>query len=599
MIVPPGTNLMVLADSLPASTRLYNLLYRRASAQNHEGLTVGGFQNMTGAGTKTLHELMCLCEQLWGSDSRSIEALTPGSKPLPILPPLEKESDFSVAIAPLVKAAVEFYGCSTVSDVLDLDLPQLAAHLNLDAKLGGTPASHFSEVGPYSAALLDRLTANGVVEERDELVIRGRLLAVKPRSYRDIGVQLGITAEAVRQHAQRVEVRLEALAGAELPAIVNIVGTSIGDIAADDDVDREIASLFTGSDHDSIVVDLARVLVRGRLGYQTVNGVSTNRDGDAECARLEDWLEAASDDSGLVSENMFLAELCNETWRSRLELVKTRLKLNRYNGQLTVRTARAPRVKAAILAIGRPATKQEIADVAGLAADQLSAPLSEIESVARATKDTWGLRIWIDDEYDGVAGEIAQRIEAGQGTVALKDLIEELPEKFGVSESSVRAYAATQRFRITDGQVTFAGAGSLSFAAFDDVIDGLDDEGHPYWTFLAEERYWDGYSVPGVPSAIVAHLGCEPDSNIRMNIKYPPGCRRLSVNWSTTSPSGPNIGYVTDPLTTLGASPGQTIRLVLTPGELRFELHHTPKDDAQRTSASSIAERMKNRRRVL
>ena len=63
MIVPPGTNLMVLADSLPASTRLYNLLYRRASAQNHEGLTVGGFQNMTGAGTKTLHELMCLCEQ--------------------------------------------------------------------------------------------------------------------------------------------------------------------------------------------------------------------------------------------------------------------------------------------------------------------------------------------------------------------------------------------------------------------------------------------------------------------------------------------------------------------------------------------------------
>mgnify|MGYP003381636513 CR=1 FL=1 len=34
-------------------------------------------------------------EQLWGSDSRSIEALTPGSKPLPILPPLEKESDFS------------------------------------------------------------------------------------------------------------------------------------------------------------------------------------------------------------------------------------------------------------------------------------------------------------------------------------------------------------------------------------------------------------------------------------------------------------------------------------------------------------------------
>ena len=70
---------------------------------------------------------------------------------------------------------------------------------------------------------------------------------------------------------------------------------------------------------------------------------------------------------------------------------------------LALRDTAKARVKAALLEIGEPATREDIANVCGLPADRISGQLSAIPSVARASKDSWGLVEWVDDVYDGIA----------------------------------------------------------------------------------------------------------------------------------------------------------------------------------------------------
>ena len=84
-------------------------------------------------------------------------------------------------------------------------------------------------------------------------------------------------------------------------------------------------------------------------------------------------------------------------------------------------------MKAALLHIGSPANKAEIAEQSGLTERQVGAALSQIESVARADKTRWGLREWIDDIYEGIPAEIVQRINEDGGSTRLNRLLEELP----------------------------------------------------------------------------------------------------------------------------------------------------------------------------
>ena len=174
--------------------------------------------------------------------------------------------------------------------------------------------------------------------------------------------------------------------------------------------------------------------------------------------------------------------------------------LHDFHGILALRDTTKARVKAALMSIGRSATRDEIASVCGFEDSQtVGATLSNIPSVARADKERWGLREWIDDEYDGIIGEILQRIEEDGGTTTTERLLTELPSKFNVSPASVRAYMQTPRFEIRDGSVSLASTSRIQLRDLDDVIHGRDDSGAPYWTFVVESRYFEGYSVVGVP----------------------------------------------------------------------------------------------------
>ena len=231
---------------------------------------------------------------------------------------------------------------------------------------------------------------------------------------------------------------------------------------------------------------------------------------------------------------------------------------------------------------------------------RVGAHLSNVPSVVRADKDRWGLKEWIDDEYDGIVGEIIQRIKEDGGATATERLMRELPSKFNVSASSVRAYMYSPRFVIRDGLISVASVSSLRLRHLDDVIDGREPAGAPYWTFAVEDRFFGGYSVTGVPPEFAKALGCEPEGITSVRIANLPDCRALSLSWRLASTTGVTMGYVATPLERLDLRSGQRARVTIR-GHLLVELTRESDQAPPRSGsdADAILVQMKRRRRAL
>ena len=269
-------------------------------------------------------------------------------------------------------------------------------------------------------------------------------------------------------------------------------------------------------------------------------------------------------------------------------------------GVFSIRDSDKACVKAALLSIGRPATRQEIAQVCGFSENQAGSHLSVIPSVCKADKAQWGLRKWIDDEYAGIVGEIIQRIEEGGGATTTKRLLEELPGKFGVTASSVRAYMNTPKFAVRDGSISIASKSAVRLRELDDVIDGRDHCDAPYWTFPVEARFLNGYSATGVPPEFAQALGCDPDGRTRLRIENLPDCPGISLSWPLASTTGASLGCLADPLRRLGLEPRQRVR-VTARGRCLVELSTDDGNPAEHrdSEAASVLKRMMKRRRVL
>jgi hypothetical protein len=97
------------------------------------------------------------------------------------------------------------------------------------------------------------------------------------------------------------------------------------------------------------------------------------------------------------------------------------------SGFWSLRDSMRSRVAAALMRIGRPATKLEIGEAAGLADEaRIGSYLSALPGVVRADKDRWALEDWVDDVYGGIVEEINQRIDANHGSVPVASLLFEI-----------------------------------------------------------------------------------------------------------------------------------------------------------------------------
>ena len=109
----------------------------------------------------------------------------------------------------------------------------------------------------------------------------------------------------------------------------------------------------------------------------------------------------------------------------------------------------------ALAVMGIPLTTEAIheAVASSKSVRSLANQMSADNRLQRVGVDVWGLVEWGDEEFLSIREAILSRVDKS-GSVALGDLIEELTTKFGVAESSVRAYSAAWPLKSEGGIVS-------------------------------------------------------------------------------------------------------------------------------------------------
>lgn len=606
-VLPAGTNLDRLL-SCPLRTRTRNCLIRavhQTKIVTDQAATVGQLVVIPNFGLMSLLDLMCIAEAANGNgflrhsptDRQQHQDTSHGhpssSQTLEAPGPREVAwRDAADPLGTLMGVAADFRGARTLGDALRVDLGELAGLLGLEDDLDGILVDDLrSALGPTQETvaaiddLWDRLTP------REQAILIERLLAPEPLTLEKIAARFGITRERIRQMEKQLKRefrspdgraadvsrcvgRVAALVRADLPPVIPV-----------GEFERVLHETFppspsSGGSDAGMAGQVARSMLQDELAYSCSDKICLSPDATALVEDLQSASRELADDVGLLRESELRDRLPEGIWHEHWDTLLDCCGLRRFDDHLALRDTAKARVKAALLAIGRPATKEELAERCSLMPQQVAGQMSLIEGIARADKARWGLTEWIDDVYEGIPAEIIQRIEEDGGATPLARLLEELPRLFGVQESSVRAYVGTPRFRLRHGHVSLTDVSSLALRPLGDVVDGTTAHGNPYWCFAVEQRYFDGYSLAGVPTEIVDALGCEPDGHARVTVTWPDACRPLSASWPLASIAGPTIGYLSDPLRRLEARAGDRIRLVIE-GTRLASLHlDTATDDA-------------------
>ena len=514
--------------------------------------------------------------------------------------PSKRWSIATEGLRSLLATSADVIGTATLADALRPELMRLAGRMGLDSALRSV-GLHDATLGvPSLPAIIARRLREtlNALDGRQHTVVQTRLAQVPPATLEQVGLQLGVTRERVRQIQVRLEPKIKAALGQELHVVASTLQERLDPLTPADELMGQIDQI-TPDASETVATLFRNALIRA-MGLTLNGGLYTTDRAEQVIRDVRLQARELADDVGLVQERDLVASLPGDKWRRFWPWLRRRSGLHSFYGSLALRDSAKARAKAALLSFGRPATRDEIGAMCGQEPNRVGANLSNIPSVAKADRDRWGLRDWIDDEYDGIVGEIFQRIEEDGGVTTTERLLMEIPAKFNVSPQSVRAYMYTPRFEIRDGSIGLANPASIRLRDLDDVIDGRDRDGAPYWTFVVDSRYFQGYSVVGLPPEFAKALGCEPDSGVDVDIQNLPDCRPLSLNWRLATLTGASLGYLAEPLRLLGLQPGATARVTIVASRA---VTLCREDGGSPTSASVVAdatlERILRRRRAI
>jgi len=662
-ILPPR-GLIVIPEKLdnsevavyPLRTRTINAIERAGLLQRQEPISVGDLLSVLNFGITSLIDLMCVAEratEMRQCFSVSIPKNDHGEEPTSDEHTLQDAGqDASIdenvsdetrtgeevriteawdrvirSLEKLLNAAREFYGVQTVGDALKLNLASLASALEIASSLDSVSIADLTSGNRLAHNILNKLEiVLASMSPTERIILERRLYATRPLTLRKLGQLIDLSSERIRQLGLEIYQTLDEAIGQEVSIAARLLRERIGPFVAAQDFEYAVINFFGQTELDALTSELPISVLEKELNYSYADGMYLNHHAAHVVRCLKIIAPQLSDDVGLINESALhnllrggdttridlTADLIDEEalykllrkddWAEHLPILTRFCGFHRVVGKLALRDTHKARAKAALIEIGRPATKEEIACTADLDPSRIGGHLSAISSIARADKTRWGLEEWIDDVYEGIPAEILQRINEDGGVTTLNRLLYELPRLFGVSESSVRSYVGTPQFILNDGCVSLADPSTIALRTLEDVIDGRTVDGEPYWIFKVEDRYFDGYSLTGFPPELARELGCSPNESTRIPLTSPEGCRDLSVSWRLSSVAGASLGYLAYPLRELGVLNGSHVRLIIK-SPRAIELHDdanctTPADSSVR-SADSILERMKNRRKVI
>lgn len=611
VVFPPGLDRTILS-TLPLKVRSRNCLISAGLCEGSDPQTVGDLLSIPNFGRTSLEDVLLVLKSFLKEKFSALPSRQTGSgqpEECTITESLDSDAcweefkgwtDLTDVLRPLLASAVEFDGATTLTDILSARVLELASLMRIIEKVDAVAITDLVRPTERLSSIISRRSHQvyDSFKPIERVILESRILASKRKTLSDVASGLGVTKERVRQIQVRIEQRIERLLGDELEATARVLNVELGPIVPEQDVDRRIGMLFL--DNVSSAGSIARYALKRRMWFErVVNGICLNDAAVNVVEEVKAALAKTADDVGLVDEERVRLAVAGDIWRDRWSLILDCCGFHRVFGAFAVRDTVRARVKAAVRAAGEPITRKSVAERCGVTVASAGTVLANIPSLVRADKTRWGLAEWIDDEYEGIANEIVQRIDEDGGVTSVQRLLAELPGRFGVSPLSVQAYLKTAKFVVADGHVSVADVSSIGLRYLDDVIDGRDEMGAPYWTFEVHERHLCGYSVSGLPPELAHFAGCGPESALSIGVAAPAGCGMVSIRWRLASIAGATIGYLAEPLRRIGAKPADRVRITVTDTKAIEVALESRTRRALVPSAHAMVQRMKDRRKVI
>lgn len=457
----------------------------------------------------------------------------------------------------LERAAAAAYvaaGAQTLEDVVsvlaDLDLP------SLKGAMANVPASTLlpSLLSSFQPdALLDEVAAGW--KPRSLRILNERVLADDPCTLEELGLHLGVTRERVRQIARKVEDALLLRFGPAISEYGRLLKDVVPSALPADEFEAAVLRCVPG---DGPASRWVRKQAVATSGFRVDSGYAVQPHVHALRKKFERECDHLTDEYGFIAvDEMDVRSTLDE---GVFRYLASAAGLQELFGFWMKGSSMRNRTVAALASIGRPATSEEVADVAGLQGNR-AVPnfLSAEPFIVRATRNTWAFKEWVESAYGGIAEEIVRCIERDGGETDVAGLLTEIPERFDVTESSVRSYLATSRFVVEDGKARLATSHRRNWRSLHqlDRVTVLPD-GTPVLQVPVEERYLHGYSIK-VPHAFAERLGLDIDESRMVPVLEPAGHPDVSAIWRAHDPSGPELGRVRAHLAELEVAAGDDI----------------------------------------
>ena len=574
-VLRPGFEPVEL-DRLPLMNRTRNCVRRGLNQGALVDGTVEELMGLPAFGISSLLDLMCVLEAAENhrlverdrpvadpnrdADKTSATAPASGDGYSALVVGLDEQS---VALQLIAAAAKQFRDATTLGDLLRLDLSDLIEAAGVGAVLDEVPLA--TEAPALATQAVELVSgALGQMTDTQRLVVLERVFAESPKTLEELARKAGLSRERMRQLARQARAALEATAGPAMGLLSLIASERLGVTTTGSRMDDVTFELLPQLDDATLAepLSVARGMMKATLGYECRDGLCLSEKAVTAAEELKKRGADLADDAGLIDADLIREQVDPELLNSLDALVRW-IRWSRPSGLVALRETHRSRTKAALIQIGEPASKEQLAKASGLTEAQVGGALSNLPSVARADKVRWGLREWIDDVYEGIPAEIVQRINEDGGSTRLNRVLDELPRLFKVSESSVWAYLNTPAFSVDHGWVSETTASDFETGKLVDVVDGFTHDGDPYWTFEVAQRHLDGNSLHGVPAEIAVALGCTFGDRTIASVREPHGCQDISVIWRKTSIHGPEIGRLGPALQALTARDATSVRLVI------------------------------------
>lgn len=425
---------------------------------------------------------------------------------------------------------------------------------------------------PNVAALIDAFLEEEL-SWRHRFVFEARVLKPQDGTLEEVGAQLEITRERVRQIEQAaLRDALRALSSEKYRVLrwrSHTLRTMLGPLFPDG--------------HPAVVETMERVLgcelkplYRSFLLWAAGPYDLTNGLWGLERSRVRKYLEVgilqATDEFG-VPEEALLAKVVEYGVPEQFAaaVLSATPKLHKYRSRYFSRKPTIPdQCAMALDELGRPASIVEIAEL--IESDgkrrNLLVRVQSDERFIRVSKDEYALRDWGLEEYSGITDAMAKLIAANGGSAHTDQLVREIPGAFGVSPTSVRMYFDAPMF-VVEGDTIRLRREDEGFKVDEQLPSrrGVFRFGHRVTLLLDINKELMRGSGKPLASDIVQVLGAQPGiARIFNGDGFDVG-----VHWPRTSWSGGSLGSMRAAIAAAGVKIGQQLRLTFDLDSSRVE----------------------------